>query len=93
MGKYKGLNISGGLSANFKKLRVKKTIAVTELLDRGHVYEGRSDLPTKGAGHRRGRGAEKSNRKGSRGATRGSIDLGYVSGDGSNVVVNEDYGL
>ena len=93
MGKYKGLNISGGLAANFKKLRVKKTIAVTELLDRGHVYEGRSDLPTKGAGHRRGRGAEKSNRKGARGATRGSIDLGYVSGDGSNVVVNEDYGL
>ena len=92
MGKYRGLNITGGLSANFRKIKVRKTVDTESLQDRGTIAEAASDLPTKGAGHRRGRGALKSQRKAATGATRGSISMGWIVGDDSNVIGTHDYG-
>ena len=92
MGKYRGLNITGGLNANFRKIKVRKTLDTMELLDRGSITETKSDLPTKGAAHRRGRGALKSQRKGANSATRGSISMGWIAGDDSNVIGEHDYG-
>ena len=92
MGKYRGLNITGGLNANFRKIKVRKTLDTMELLDRGSIAEAKSDLPTKGAAHRRGRGALKSQRKGANSATRGSISMGWIAGDDSNVIGEHDYG-
>jgi len=90
MGTYRGLNISGGLRANFKKLRVKKTIDEMEISDRGAITGTPSDLTTKGAGHRRGR--NNNQRRGARGATRESVDYGFITGADSNIVQEHDYG-
>lgn len=90
MGTYRGLNISGGLRANFKKLRVKKTIDEMEISDRGAITGTPSDLTTKGAGHRRGR--NNNQRRGARGATRESVDYGFITGAGSNIIQEHDYG-
>jgi len=92
MGKYRGLNITGGLNANFRKIKVRKTVDTESLEDRGTIAEAASDLPTKGAGHRRGRGALKSQRRAAQGATRGSISMGWITGDDSNVISTHDYG-
>lgn len=92
MGKYRGLNITGGLNANFRKIKVRKTVDTESLQDRGTIAEAASDLPTRGAAHRRGRGALKSQRKAATGATRGSISMGWITGDDSNVIDEHDYG-
>ena len=90
MGTYRGLNISGGLRANFKKLRVKKTIDEMEISDRGAITGTPSDLTTRGAAHRRGR--NNNQRRGASGATRESVDYGFITGAGSNIVQEHDYG-
>jgi len=93
MGRFNGIKYSGALKTNsrdFKRLKVRRSIDLMELEDRGTIAEGKSDLPTRGAAHRRHRDG---GRRGARGATVNTVDLGYVSGIGSNVVDNQDFGL
>jgi len=90
MGKYRGLNITGGLKSNFKKIIVRKTVDEIEFTDRGEIIGTPSDLPTRGAGHRRNR--NNFNRIGARGRTRGTVDYGVISGPESIVIQEHDYG-
>ena len=53
MGRFNGIKYSGALKTNsrdFKRLKVRRSIDLMELEDRGTIAEGKSDLPTRGAG-------------------------------------------
>jgi len=68
------------------KIQIRRSIDLAELGDLGAINEDTSDLPTRGATHRKDKG-------GSTSGTRGYVDFRSIQGQHSNVVDTQDMGL